>query len=78
MRPSFFAAENVGGLSSSRGGRDFDMILRALRGAGYSALPHMYKFEEHGIPQMRHRIFIVGFRSDWRPASFTRSRPASS
>ena len=26
--------------------------------------PHLYKFEEYGIPQARHRIIIVGIRND--------------
>jgi DNA (cytosine-5)-methyltransferase 1 len=32
--------------------------------AGYSVYPHLYKFEEYGIPQSRHRIIIVGIRED--------------
>lgn len=61
-RPEWFVAENVTGLRSSNGGRDFAQILRALRGAGpgYVLTPHLYRFEQYGVPQRRHRIIIVG------------------
>ena len=32
--------------------------------AGYTLTPHLYKFEQYGIPQARHRIIIVGIRND--------------
>ena len=64
--PKFFVAENVSGLSSVNKRGDFDQILTELRkaGAGYKVLEHLYKFEQYGIPQKRHRYFLVGFRSD--------------
>lgn len=64
--PGWFVAENVSGLKSSNGGRDFAKILNALRcaGPGYTLTPHLYKFEEYGIPQRRHRIIIVGISND--------------
>lgn len=64
LRPKFFVAENVNGLASSGGKRDFAIILSALEGAGYDVWPHTYKFEEYGLPQARHRIILVGFRRD--------------
>ena len=63
-QPLFFVAENVGGVKSSGGKRDFFVILSALRGAGYNIFPHTYRFEEYGVPQARHRMVIVGFRKD--------------
>ncbi|GMO33017.1 MAG: hypothetical protein Ta2B_13740 [Termitinemataceae bacterium] len=32
--------------------------------AGYSVYPNLYKFEDYGVPQARHRIIIVGIRKD--------------
>jgi DNA (cytosine-5)-methyltransferase 1 len=64
--PMFFVAENVGGLQSANEGRAFIQILKELSeaGRGYDIVPHLYKFEEYGVPQTRHRIIIVGIRKD--------------
>jgi len=61
-KPKFFIAENVGGLSSSNEGRAFEKILKDLKNAGngYELTVHLYKAEEYGVPQTRHRIIIVG------------------
>ncbi|WP_240638609.1 DNA cytosine methyltransferase [Microbacterium sp. ABRD28] len=65
-QPEWFVAENVSGLRSSNGGRDFKRILDAMRGAGrgYKLTPHLYRFEDYGVPQRRHRIIVVGVRED--------------
>ena len=76
FRPSFFVAENVGGLASTQNGNDLRTILEALRTAGYRITPHLYRFEEYGVPQARHRIIIVGFRNDLGIA-FTPPAPSS-
>lgn len=64
--PSFFLAENVGGLTNSNSGRAFEKIVNRLRsaGSGYELTVHLYKFEEYGVPQKRHRIVIVGIRKN--------------
>lgn len=41
--------------------------MRDLENAGYRIYPHLYKFEEYGIPQARHRVIIVGIRKDLPP-----------
>ncbi|GAA0061945.1 DNA (cytosine-5-)-methyltransferase [Clostridium sp. CTA-1] len=64
FQPMWFLAENVGGLRNANDGRAFAKILDELRNAGYTLTPHLYKFEEYGIPQARHRIIIVGIRND--------------
>lgn len=64
FRPKWFLAENVGGLRNANDGKAFTRILSELKGAGYVVTPHLYKFEEYGIPQTRHRIIIVGIRDD--------------
>ena len=63
-RPMWFLAENVGGLRNANEGKAFSKILSDMRATGYKLTPHLYKFEEYGIPQARHRIIIVGIRDD--------------
>lgn len=62
FKPKAFIAENVGGLASSNEGKSFEKILSDLEksGNGYNITVHLYKFEEYGVPQTRHRIIIVG------------------
>ncbi len=62
FRPKWFLAENVGGLKSSNEGSAFISILNEFRDCGYNLYPHLYKFEEYGVPQARHRIIIIGIR----------------
>lgn len=63
-QPKFFVAENVGGLQSANEGEAFIKILSELEECGYKLTPHLYKFQDYGIPQARHRIIIVGIRFD--------------
>ncbi len=64
--PKWFIAENVSGLQSANHGNAFKQILKDLgsAGRGYVLTPHLYKFEEYGVPQQRHRIVIIGIRKD--------------
>ena len=64
FQPRWFLAENVGGLRNSNDGKAFNQILEDMHGAGYSVYPHLYKFEEYGVPQARHRIIIIGIHKD--------------
>lgn len=63
-KPDWFLAENVGGLRSANEGNAFQVIMRDLKDAGYRIYPNLYKFEEYGVPQARHRVIIVGIRED--------------
>lgn len=83
-KPKFFVAENVGGLSSSNEGKAFKKILSDLAkaGNGYNLTVHLYKAEQYGVPQTRHRIIIVGidkkFEKNFKvPAPTTKDRPIS-
>lgn len=63
QKPKCFVAENVSGLRSANEGFAFKKILHDLESAGngYYITAHIYKFEEYGVPQKRHRVVIVGF-----------------
>jgi len=64
--PKWFMAENVSGLQSANEGNAFQTILEDLEnaGEGYNLTTNLYKFEEYGVPQKRHRVVIVGIRKD--------------
>lgn len=63
-QPLWFLAENVGGLRSANEGKAFEKIKKDLIDVGYRIYPNLYKFEEYGVPQARHRMIIVGIRND--------------
>ncbi len=62
--PLWFLAENVGGLRSANEGKAFIKIQEDMKAAGYRIYPNLYKFEQYGVPQARHRMIIVGIRED--------------
>lgn len=64
FQPKWFLAENVGGLRSANNGEAFKRILNDMVDAGYRVYPNLYMFEKYGVPQARHRVIIVGIRSD--------------
>ena len=61
LNPLVFVAENVGGISSA-----LNKIVPELQdaGMGYNVNTHLYKAEQYGVPQKRHRFFIIGVRCD--------------
>lgn len=63
-QPQWFLFENVSGIRSANDGKAFEIIKSDMRDAGYRLYPNMYKFEDYGIPQARHRMIIIGIRSD--------------
>jgi DNA (cytosine-5)-methyltransferase 1 len=66
QNPHWFIAENVSGINAHESGIQFRKILQDLAnsGMGYNVVAHLYKFEEYGVPQSRHRYVIVGIRRD--------------
>lgn len=62
-KPQWFIAENVSGIRSAGSG-DFQIILKDMRESGYKLNVNLYKAEQYGIPQTRHRVVIVGIRED--------------
>lgn len=74
FKPKWFLAENVSGLKGSNEGSAFVRILQEFQDSGYRLYPHLYKFEDYGVPQARHRIIIVGIRKDL-PVEFKVPKP---
>lgn len=67
LRPRWFVWENVPGVLSSNGGRDFSSIISAMAQLGYSVCWRVLDAQNFGVPQRRRRVFLVGHSSgDWR------------
>lgn len=63
-KPLVFMAENVGGLMSANDGQAYVAILADLEAAGYRVHAQLYKCQDYGVPQRRHRVIFTGFRED--------------
>ena len=59
----WFIIENVPGLLSSNGGKDFGIVLRTMAELGYSVAWRILDAQYFGVPQRRRRVFIVGRRA---------------
>ncbi len=60
-RPSYLLLENVLGLLSHDQGRTFCAILTALHELGYGLEWFVLNSADHGVPQSRRRVFIIGY-----------------
>jgi DNA (cytosine-5)-methyltransferase 1 len=68
-RPRWVVWENVPGVLSSNGGRDFGAILGGLVELGYGFAYRVLDAQHFGVPQRRRRVFVVGYSGDWRRAA---------
>jgi DNA (cytosine-5)-methyltransferase 1 len=69
LRPRWVVWENVPGVLSSNGGRDFGVIVGALAELGYGCAWRVLDAQFVGVPQRRRRVFVVGHLGDWRRAA---------
>lgn len=70
-RPRLFLLENVKGLLSHANGDTFRTILSTLDELGYDLQWQVLNSKNHGVPQNRERVFIVGhLRGTPRPQVF--------
>jgi DNA (cytosine-5)-methyltransferase 1 len=69
FRPKWFVWENVPGVLSSGGGRDFGSFLGALVKLGYGFSYRVLDAQYFGVAQRRRRVFVVGHLGDWRPTA---------
>ena len=69
FRPKWFLWENVPGVLSSAGGRDFGSILGAMVELGYGVAYRVLDAQYFGVPQRRRRVFVVGCLGDWTSAA---------
>lgn len=68
-RPRWLVWENVPGVLSSNGGRDFGALLGGLAKLGYGFAYRILDAQHFGVPQRRRRVFVVGHLGDWRRAA---------
>lgn len=68
IRPRSFAMENVPGLLSPAYRGVVERFRERLQGAGYETLePQLLNAGDHGVPQERRRVFVLGWRHGLRP-----------
>jgi DNA (cytosine-5)-methyltransferase 1 len=68
-RPRWLVWENVPGVLSSNGGRDFGTFLGALGELGYGWAYRVLDAQWFGVAQRRRRVFVVGYLGDWQRAA---------
>ena len=68
-RPRWLVWENVPGVLSSDGGRDFGAFLGGLVECGYGFAYRVLDAQYFGVAQRRRRVFVVGYLGDWRRAA---------
>ncbi len=73
LRPRWLVWENVPGVLSSNGGRDFGAILGGMVELGYGFAYRVLDAQHvrvdgfgRAVPQRRRRVFVVGHLGDWR------------
>ena len=77
-RPEWVIWENVPGVLSSSGGRDFGSFLGALGQLGYGFAYRVLDAQYFGVPQRRRRVFVVAHSSgDSRRAAEVLFEPES-
>jgi site-specific DNA-cytosine methylase len=73
LKPKWIVYENVPGLLSINGGKDFGAFLGALvelgYGFAYRVLDAQYVGGPRAVPQRRRRVFVVACLGDWRAAA---------
>lgn len=64
LKPQWVVIENVPGLLSSEGGRDFAAVLRGLVELRYGVCWRVLDAQYFGVAQRRRRVFVVGSLGD--------------
>jgi len=69
FRPRWIVWENVPGVLSSNGGRDFGSFLGSLGHLGYEWSYRVLDAQWFGLAQRRKRVFVVGYLGNSRNSS---------
>lgn len=66
LRPAYFVFENVKGLTVGRQRQVLDEMIDVLAGDYDVLLPYrVLNASDYGVPQNRHRLFLIGARRDY-------------
>lgn len=63
-QPKCFILENVKGLVTHDKGKTIKIILKELSNCGYTVTYKILTSLNYGVPQMRQRVYFIGFRND--------------
>lgn len=75
-QPKAYFLENVRHLYAHDNGKTFETIKKVLtEELGYSLYHNIVKASEHGLPQNRPRLFMIGFRNKNIPFEFPKKKP---
>ncbi|MEM9507947.1 MAG: DNA cytosine methyltransferase [Cyanobacteria bacterium P01_E01_bin.35] len=66
LRPKYFVMENVRGITIGKQKKILEQIIREFRASGYQVRenPQILNAAHYGVPQNRHRLFLLGCRQD--------------
>ena len=62
IRPKVFIYENVLGIRSAKNLENWDRMWKSMDGLGYVTWTGAMNAKDYGIPQVRNRLFVVGFK----------------
>lgn len=71
IQPLFFVAENVSGMLANRNKEAVENIIKLIDKAGYDVQYKLLNANDFNVPQIRERVFYVGFRKDLKINDFT-------
>lgn len=63
-KPKAFLFENVKGLTDAHNKEAFNYILERIKDAGYHATWKVINSYDYGSPQMRERVYVIGFKDE--------------
>lgn len=66
VRPELALFENVRGLTVPRSRAYLDSVVEALSRLDYQVEEKVLNAADYGVPQCRHRLFVVAHRGGWR------------
>ena len=76
-KPKVIFCENVKGLTIHDKGKTFKIIKKTFEDLGYTVFSEILNSKDFGVPQNRERIYIVCFRNDIAPKSFSFPKPTN-